>query len=142
MGCALPGLRAQVIALTPTDLCSRATRVVVGGVQKLECRWQGQAIVTDVTIVPTENLKGTGSGAFMITVPGGTIGQITLRASEAPRFTVGEHVVLFIKQGSSPCDVYGWFRGKFTIVDGQIRELVNTSFTQFRDQLVGIIEHL
>ncbi|MAG58734.1 MAG: hypothetical protein CMJ83_20790 [Planctomycetes bacterium] len=138
----VPIAGAQVRPLSNTDLCQRADRVVVGGVNKLESRWEGNKIVTDVTIMPTENLKGSGVGPFVVTIPGGTVGAVTLRASEAPRFTVGETVVLFLKPGSSPCDVYGWHKGKYTIVNGTVRELVNTSWAQFRQSLVDIIENL
>ena len=57
-----------------------------------------------------------------VKVPGGTIGRITLRAGEAPRFRVGEDVLVFLRPRVSQCDVYGWFRGKYTIVNGRIRE--------------------
>src|SRR5262249_47821687 len=52
--------RGQVRPLSLRDLCSGAERIVIGGVEKLECRWQGSMIVTDVTIAPAENLKGAG----------------------------------------------------------------------------------
>ena len=132
---------AQVRQLSLTDLCKHADRVVIGGVTKMEARWVGQKIVTDVTIVPTETLKGAGNLPFIITVPGGTIGTVTLRASEAPTFSVGEQVVVFPKTGA-PGGVYGWYRGKFTVVDGSIRELLDTTLAQFRSQLETIIESL
>lgn len=141
LGLFAPVAGAQVRNLTLTDLCTHADRVVVGGVSKMESRWQGQKIVTDVTIIPTENLKGEGNVPFIITIPGGTVGNVTLRASEAPTFAVGETVVVFPKAGA-PGGVYGWYRGKFTVLNGTIRELVNTTFTTFRQQLVTIIENL
>ena len=137
----VPLAGAQVRSLTLTDLCTHADRVVVGGVAKMEPRWLGQKIVTDVTIVPTETLKGTGNLPFVLTIPGGTIGNVTLRASEAPTFAVGEQLIVFPK-ANTPGGVYGWYRGKYTVVDGSIRELVNTTFAQFRQQLVTIIENL
>lgn len=142
LGLFVPASGAQVRSLTLTDLCTNANRVVVGGVNKVESRWQGTKIVTDVTIAPTENLKGQGTLPFVITIPGGTVGGVTLRASEAPVFAVGEQVVLFQKTGPSPCGVYGWYRGKYTVVNGNIRELVNTTYLQFKQQLEQIIEDL
>jgi len=141
LGLSMP-VAAQVRALTPQQLCRNADRVLTGGVNKLQSRWEGQKIVTDVTIVPVRNLKGEGTSPFVITVPGGTMGGITLRASEAPRFSVGEHVVLFLKPGSGPCDVYGWYRGKYTVVDGKVRELVDTTLETFTAQLEQIISNL
>ena len=142
LGLFAPAGAAQVRSLTLTDLCTNADRVVVGGVNKVESRWQGSKIVTDVTIAPTENLKGQGNLPFVLTIPGGTVGGVSLRASEAPAFTVSEHVVLFVKTGPSPCGVYGWYRGKYTVVNGNVRELSNTTFEQFRSQLEQIIENL
>ena len=133
---------AQVRPLTLHDLCSNATRVVTGGVNKLQPRWEGHKIVTDVTIVPVRNLKGSGAAPFVVTIPGGTMGGVTLRASEAPTFAVGEHVVLFLKPGAGPCGVYGWYRGKYTVVNDKIRELVDTSLETFTGQLEQIIENL
>ena len=132
---------AQVRELTPQQLCRNADRVLTGGVNKLQPRWDGQKIVTDVTIVPVRNLKGDGATPFVITIPGGTMGGITLRASEAPRFAVGEQVVLFLKPGAGPCDVYGWYRGKYTVVDGKVRELVDTTVETFTAQLEQIIRN-
>ena len=142
LGLSVPVVGAQVRTLTLTDLCTHADRVVVGGVNKVESRWKGSKIVTEVTIVPMENLKGEGTPPFVITVPGGTVGGVTLRASEAPVFAVGEQVLLFKKNGPSPCDVYGWYRGKYNVVNGRIRELVDTTYLQFKQQLEQIIENL
>ncbi len=130
----------SVRLLSLADLCKGSTRIVVGGVTKMTSHWEGSLIVTDVTIVPNENLKGSGAAPFTVRIPGGTIGDVTLKAGEAPVFAVGEMVVLFLKTGSgSPCDVYGWFRGKYTVVGGQIRELKNTSLAQYR---ASILEEL
>jgi len=142
LGLAAPAVAGQVRNLSRIDLCKRADRVVVGGVTKLSSRWQGQEIVTDVTVVPSENLKGTGTSPFVVTIPGGTVGNVTLRVSEAPRFAVGETVLLFVKPNNGPCGVYGWFKGKYSVVNGRIRELANTTFAQFRQQLLDIIEKL
>ena len=84
IGLCVSAVGAQVRPLTLSNLCTQADRVVVGGVNKIESRWEGSKIVTDVTIAPTENLKGVGSVPFAITVPGGTVDGVTLRVSAAP----------------------------------------------------------
>ena len=142
LGLCVSAVGAQVRPLTLSNLCAQADRVVVGGVNKIESRWEGSKIVTDVTIAPTENLKGVGSVPFAITVPGGTVDGVTLRVSAAPVFAVAEQVVLFRKTGPNPGGVYGWYRGKYTVVNGHIRELVDTTFLQFKQQLEQIIENL
>ena len=97
-------------------------------------------IVTDWTIDPQENLKGTGDSRFLVEVPGGTIGGITLRAGEAPRFRIGEDVLVFLRPQVSECDVYGWFRGKYTIVNGQIREKQGLRVDDYLDKVRAEIQ--
>ncbi len=99
-----------------------AERIVEARVGTMETRWQGQLLVTDVTLQPQKNLKGGGSEPFFITIPGGTIGSTTLHVSKAPVFHTGEDVVLFLRQNDW-CPVLGWEKGKLTVVNGAISEL-------------------
>ena len=69
----------------------------------------------------------------------GRVGETTLHVGEAPDFRVGETVVLFLKSGG-PCGVYGWFRGKYTVVDDKIRERRSTSFAEFRALIQAEVE--
>ncbi len=125
---------AQVRPLSLADLCDGAERVLIGGITKVESRWQGNLIVTDVTVVPAEALKGQGGAPFLLTIPGGTVGGVTLHVSEAPSFAEGEISVLFLKSGT-PTGVYGWYRGKYSVVADQVRELPGTSLAAFRSQI-------
>jgi hypothetical protein len=129
--------QAGVRQMSLRELCDGADRIVFGGVDKIESRWSGNLIVTDITIVPVENLKGAGTGPFAVTIPGGTVGTTTLHAGESPVFAVNEQVVVFLKFGNTPCGVYGWFRGKYTVVGDQIRELPSTSLAGFRQQILA-----
>lgn len=132
-----PMAAAQVRPLTLTQLCDGSTRIVVGGVTKMTPRWEGNRIVTDVTVQTAEHLKGTGSQQAIVTIPGGTIGSVTLKVSEAPTFAVGELCVIFVRP-TPACGVYGWFRGKYTVLPNQeIRELPNTTYTQFRADILA-----
>ena len=99
-----------------------AERIVEARVGALETRWQGQLLVTDVALQPQKNLKGAGMEPFIVTIPGGTIGETTLHVSKVPVFRVGEDVVLFLRQNAW-CPVLGWERGKLTVVDGKVAEL-------------------
>lgn len=131
---------AGVRTMTLGELCDGAERIVFGGVDKIECRWSGQIIVTDITIVPIENLKGSGVGPFVVTIPGGTVGTIGLRVSEVPAFAPGEFVVVCLKSGT-PCGVYGWHQGKFTIVNDQVAERPGTSWATLRSEILYEVEH-
>lgn len=133
---------AQVRQMSLEDLAQGAERIVVGGVQKVESRWQGSMIVTDVTLVPTEVLKGAAATApIVFTIPGGTMGGQTMKAGEAPTFVAQEMAVVFLKMNGTPCHVYGWFRGKSTIVGDRIRELPDTTYAQYRTQILSALNH-
>ena len=117
-------------------LCGRATRIVIGRVTGRTARWEGTLIVTDGTIEREQDLKGGGAQRLKVRIPGGTVRGVTLRVSDAPVFRVGERVVLFVKPCQS-CDVYGWFRGKYTIVGDKIRELNQMPLDGFRSAILS-----
>jgi hypothetical protein len=131
MALLVPASYAGVRPLTLADLCKNSTLIVHGTVASRHVRWEGTTIVTDWTIRPFETLKGTAGKSVNATVPGGHIGGITMHAGEAPRFRVGEEVVLFLRFGTGACDVYGWFRGKYTVIDGRIREKAGCTVVGF-----------
>ena len=129
-------LEAGVRPLTLAELCASSTRIVVGNVTAVQCRWQGTIIVTDITVAPIENLKGAGTDPVTFTIPGGTLGGATLRVSETPKFAMGEQVVVFLRPGVAPCDVFGWHQGKFTLEQGNVREVPGLSWETFRGQIL------
>ena len=135
------GLAAQVIPLTHRELCQASDHVIVGKVTDLRARMEGTIIVTDVTIAPTEQWKGELSGPTIITVPGGTLNGVTLRVSEAPNFRAGEQVVVFtvLDKATQSQQVFGCFRGKYTVVRDQIRELKATSLADLRTEIRTIL---
>jgi len=135
----VPLARAGVRPLSLQDLCTGATRIVVGQVTDLRPQWEGNLIVTRVQLSLESSLKGSGGDSVVFTVPGGTVGQVSLRVSEAPRFRVGERVVVFLRPGVSRCDVYGWYQGKLTVVDEKIVEMRNASLTALE---AAIAQHL
>jgi hypothetical protein len=53
-------------------------------------------IVTDVDLVVEQVLKGTRSASFRLTVPGGTVGDLTLAIDEVPGFAPGERCLVFL----------------------------------------------
>lgn len=134
--CLVAGASAQVRPLTLDDLCRNATRIVAGEVTKLSSRFEGTRIVTDVTMRLTETLKGRAAPRVTFKIPGGTVGGLTLNVSETPTFTKGEQAVVFLRPGNVPCDVYGWFRGKYSVVNGRVRELKGRTATKLHEDIV------
>ncbi len=138
---ALVGGAVSVRPLTLEDLCSGSDTIVLAGVQSLESAWDAQQakIETTVTLVPIETWKGATHQQIPVKVPGGTVGAITMKCGEAPTFHTDDAVVCFLRTRDGVTEVYGWFRGKYTVVDGQIRELPDTSLDAFRTRTLGIV---
>ena len=132
---------ANVVALTVADLAHGAPLVIRGAVIGKEAQWtnDGNMIETTVTIECSESLKGGQAGALIhVKVPGGDIGALKIRSSEAPSFTLGEDVVLFARPLADRnfVETYGCFQGKLTILNGMVREFLNTTYDDLRTQIL------
>ncbi len=111
----------QAAALTENvdlaTLTARADQIVTGEVVRTECfAIEDGRIYTRATVLITEHLKGEKSVEVEVTIPGGTVGDQTMRMSEAPSFSEGESVILFLKNSGNR--LAGWFQGKYVVVDG------------------------
>jgi hypothetical protein len=67
-----------------------------------------------------------------VRVPGGTVNGITMRCSEAPTFRTSDNVVCFLKTRDQVKEVYGWFRGQYTVVNDKVREMPNMTLSGLR----------
>lgn len=111
----------QAAALTEkadlSTLTARADQIVTGEVVRTEFfAVEDGRIYTRATVAITDNLKGVKNAEVEVVVPGGTIGDQTMRMSEAPSFSEGESVILFLKDSGNR--LAGWFQGKYVVVDG------------------------
>lgn len=96
----------------PTDLATRlrgASRTVVGTVAKLEPRMVrtprgDELIVTRTWFRVEEALKGRADTFLAVDVEGGTLGDISMRASDITPFVVGERAVVMVE----PTAEGGW----------------------------------
>ena len=132
---------AQVVALTLTDLAQGAHVVVRGVVIDKTTDWTngGAMLETVYTVECVETLKGTAvpGSQIQIFVDGGDMGDLKIRASEAPTYGQGEEVVVFGRaRQAGGYDTYGCFQGKYTILSGMVREQMNTTWPAFRQQIV------
>lgn len=102
---AQPVARASLVeALDLTTLVAESDQVIVARVLALESHFDDRGqIVTDVTMQVEESVKGQLAPGAAVTVrrKGGTVGDIGMRVSGEPSFSVGETVVLFAARGSS-----------------------------------------
>ncbi len=93
--------RAGATVLIPADLAelSRDARVIArGAVVAVEPRWTDdrRTIETLVTLEPESYLKGEFGPALQFRVPGGTLGPLRNVVVGAPRFVVGQRVIVFL----------------------------------------------
>jgi hypothetical protein len=122
----------SVRPLSLQELSSGSDDIVYAKVNKVESYWKDQKIETRVTLAPYETWKGPASQLVQVTVPGGTVGNITMRCSEAPTFHEADDVVCFLRNRDGGKHVYGWFRGQYTVVGGRVREMQNVAIATFR----------
>ncbi len=111
----------QAAALTEkadlSTLTAQADEIVTGEVVRTESfAVEDGRIYTRATVAVTDNLKGVKNAEVEVVLPGGTVGETTMRMSEAPSFTEGESVILFLKNSGNR--LAGWFQGKYVVVDG------------------------
>lgn len=130
----------SVRPLSLEQLTTGADDIVYGKVEKVESFWKDQRIETNVTLRTFESWKGGVQTSVVVRVPGGTVDGITMKCSEAPSFRATDEVVCFLRTKDRMKEVYGWFRGQYTIVNGQVREMPNTSLAQLRATVGGITQ--
>jgi hypothetical protein len=99
-------------AMDLSELTASADQVVVADVAKVTSQWDGdhRNIITTVEIAVQESWKGSppSDGKLRIRQLGGTVGDIEMTVIGMPRFSVGEHALLFLQQNG----VVGMGQGK------------------------------
>ena len=114
--------RAGATTLVPLDLkalATRADRVVLGTVEKVESRWTDDhdAIYTDVSIRVARVYKGAlkPGDLLMVRREGGSVGGIGMRVYGAANFQAGEEVVVFVEQRGAAAWAVGMGQGKLRV---------------------------
>src|SRR5215471_16644868 len=113
-----------VIAPRFEELVSRAQVIFEGEVTGLQSQWIGEGaqhrIVTFVTFKVDDTLKGGASGTYSIRMLGGTVDGQTMEVSDAPKFKVGDHDILFVENnGSQFIPLVGIQHGRFRVQKDQ-----------------------
>ncbi len=133
----LPAL-GSVLNLSDQEMVRMSDEIVTGKVQTVESSWYERngkrGITTDIGILLDDNIKGglNKSSMLYLSVLGGRIGNILTVATETPSFSVGQDVLLYLKQkeGGGYVVIAG-ARGKFEI---------ETDATTSKQYLVGSSE--
>lgn len=98
---ALSARATTVIAPDFDHLVSRADAIFEGDVTNVQSQWIGEGaqhrIVTFVTFKVDQSLKGDLGNSYTIRMLGGTVDGNTMSVSDAPKFAVGDHDLLFVE---------------------------------------------
>ena len=106
--------------------------IVQGTVVRTWSAWgdKRQFIWTHYELKVSDALKGLATRSIVVSEPGGTVGDTGMQIAGAPRYSVGEEVVLFATR--TPIGYLrtaGWGQGKYVVVDSRDsdRRVVRTS---------------
>jgi len=118
---------ANATTVIPPDfdqLVSRAEVIFEGEVTGLQSQWIGEGaehrIVTFVTFKVDEALKGNPGATYTMRMLGGTVDGETIGVTDAPKFKVGDHDLLFVEHnGSQFVPLVGIQHGRFHIQKDQ-----------------------
>lgn len=114
-----------MVKLSLENLNAISNRIVIGTVTGRESKWDSQHkyIMTQVTINVSQWLKNSStssSNKVVVTVPGGTVGNVAQFMEDYPEFSNGEQVLLFLRSNQSGAtEVSGGFQGKYSIENGK-----------------------
>jgi phage baseplate assembly protein gpV len=120
-----------------SELCEGSGRVVAGTVKSVDATWDAgrTRIETTVQVDVTETFKGSQASTVSVKVPGGRVGDVVQHVGDAPIFATGEKVVCFLRNDGAASEVYGWFRGKFTVIGDKVREVKGETWSAFRSSI-------
>ncbi|MES1244300.1 MAG: hypothetical protein ABUT39_22025 [Acidobacteriota bacterium] len=114
----IPGaLGAHVAQLSPRELAAAATDVVVAVVEGREVRWNGKhtLLMTDYALRVEDRLRGEAPERLTLTLPGGTLGDVTDEVCTSVRLETGARYLLFLGDLGRPSlsPVVGAWQGVF-----------------------------
>ena len=126
---AIAGATAQATTVIPPtfdELVSRAELIFQGTVVSVRSEWAGDTgkqkrIVSYVSFSSEDVIKGEAGSTYTLRMLGGTIGDRTLKVSDAPTFKQGDRVILFVeKNGTQFIPLVGIMHGCFRVDGGDI----------------------
>ena len=142
------GAFAMAMPVTLDEMTDSSSRIVEGTVKAFRScpSPDGRGIVTQVVLTPSSHLKTPSGmpapkGDLMITVPGGEIGNLDLRVGSSPEFSVGEQVVVFLREsGGGALHLTEGFQSKFAVTPAGTVQSLGLGLGAFEariDQAIG-----
>jgi hypothetical protein len=121
---------ALMLEMSTPELTQQAEVIVRGKVTDMKSEWDPERrfIWTLVTISVSDSIKGNSPQKedVVVKIPGGKVGDIGQKTEDAPNFTTGEEVLLFMQpevyREKKVFRVTGDFQGKHTIKDNMLIE--------------------
>jgi hypothetical protein len=117
--CMLPLQSATLERLSLDDMITKSTAIVRGTVSGSHTTFQAPLVYTHYTIQVTERLKGAGSNAVDVVVPGGVMNNVRQTFPGTPQLNTGDNFVFFLWTGRSGLtQIIGLTQGLFSIPKG------------------------
>jgi hypothetical protein len=121
---------ALMLKMSTPELTQQADAIVRGKVRNLKSEWDPERrfIWTLVTISVSHSIKGNSPEKqdIVVKIPGGEVGDIGQKTEDAPTFTAGEEVLLFLQPEvyleNKVFRITGNFQGKHTIKNNMLIE--------------------
>ncbi|MBS3956938.1 MAG: cell wall-binding repeat-containing protein [Clostridiales bacterium] len=130
----LPAL-GLLVEMEVEELSAAARDVVVGAVLATASRADAEhGIVTQVTVRTEHALKGARSGDVTFRVPGGTLDGRVVYVPDAPVFTSGERVVVFLDRFGR---VVGGRQGRLGVIGERVPEAGST-LSRIQARVTGV----
>jgi hypothetical protein len=134
---------ALMVKLSLEELTTESNSIIIGKVDDIKCAWdeEHRFIYTYVTIKVEETLKGSLKDRIVVRHLGGEVDGKGLGVSDQPSFKMGERVLLFLtgEREKGVYEVYGWFQGKYTIVDDTVIE-IEEPLSKFLEEIEKILK--
>jgi hypothetical protein len=130
------------------DLVASSDQIVAGRVTKSWTSWgsEHKFIWTRYEIAVDDVIAGPQSRSVTVSEPGGVLDGKAMSVESAVRYTIGEHVVLFLHQfPSGDKRTVGWSQGKLTLDEGnrvhapgaRTGSLNGITYTELRDRVIA-----
>jgi hypothetical protein len=122
-GLAFPrALAAHVARLSPAELAAASPHIVVAVVESRESRWNDlhALLLTDYTLRVEERLRGDAPDRLALSVPGGTLGNLSDETCITVHLEPGARYLLFLGRLDEPSliPVTGAWQGMFRELPG------------------------
>ena len=133
------GGSALMVPVSLDEMTDESALIVTGTVKSLRSclSKDGRSIITEVVLATERHLKALGrppapGTKVTILVPGGRFGDFHLVVGTSPEFSVGERVVVFLRQVQGEgLRLTEGFQSKFSVKSGDLVERASLSLSEF-----------